>query len=249
MYQKNVRVVCPRPKIKVNVVAPAVPGPPGATGPQGPAGPQGVQGVQGPPGATGAQGIQGPSGATGAQGVQGPPGATGAQGIQGPPGATGVPGPPGGIATFAFLCSSLEQTIAAAPAPGAQGGAVQFELANAITTGVTFTPPSDITIVQGGIYLITWEVFPNPGNSAFALFADPDGGGPAPAVRVGCSNYGSSAGNQPYTGQVVTPLSAGTVLTLNRIDTTGTVTLLNNIGGGAVATPVTSASITILKLV
>jgi len=88
-------------------------------------------------------------------------------------------------------------------------------------------------------------VFPTAGNSAFGLFFDPDGVGPAPATLVPCSNYGSGAGNNPYPGQVIAQLTAGGVLTLNRIDNTGAQTLQASIGGG---TPTVSASLIIEKL-
>lgn len=102
-----------------------------------------------------------------------------------------------------------------------------------------------MNILTTGFYHINWEVFPTPGNSAFGLFFDPDGAGPLPATLVLCSNYGTNAGNNPYTGQVVARLTAGGTLTLNRIDNTGTVTLQATIGGG---TPVTSASLFIQRL-
>ncbi|WP_339294319.1 collagen-like protein [Paenibacillus sp. FSL W7-1279] len=203
----------------------------------GPQGPQGPQGVPGP------QGIPGPQGLAGAQGIPGPVGPAGPAGAPGPAGPTG---PAGGLAAFAFVCSTEAQTVAAAPAPGAQGGAVTFNNPPVIGgTSVTFTAPSTFTINETGVYHISWEVFPVAGNSAFGLFFDPDGVGPAAPALVPCSNYGSGAGNQPYQGQVVASLTAGGVLTLNRIDNMGAQTLLNAIGGG---TPTVSASIVIERL-
>lgn len=110
-------------------------------------------------------------------------------------------------------------------------------------TALTFAPPSSIVINETGTYNISWEVFPTAGDSAFGLFFDPAGA--APASLVLCSNYGSGAGNNPYQGQVVAQLTAGGVLTLNRIDNMGAQTLQNDIGGG---TPTVSASIVIEKL-
>ncbi|WP_238404205.1 collagen-like protein [Paenibacillus paridis] len=228
--KKIVKVTCPRPVVKVTPV-------PGPAGPQGAQGPTGLQGVVGPQGVAGPQGAVGPQGTVGAQGVAGP------QGPVGPQGATGAQGPAGGIADFAFLCSDEEQTIEAAPAPGGQGGAVTFNNSLINATALSFAPPSNIVINTAGIYNISWEVFPTAGNSAFGLFFDPAGA--APAALVPCSNYGSGAGNNPYQGQVVAQLSAGGILTLNRIDNTGAQTLQNDIGGG---TPTISASIVIEKL-
>jgi hypothetical protein len=109
--------------------------------------------------------------------------------------------------------------------------------------GANLVPPSSIVINTTGTYLISWEIFPVQGNTAFGLFFDPAGA--SPAALVLCSNYGSGAGNNPYQGQVVTSLTAGGVLTLNRLDSTGNVVLQNAIGGGA---PTVSASIVIEKL-
>ncbi|MCY9589128.1 hypothetical protein PC41400_12970 [Paenibacillus chitinolyticus] len=169
----------------------------------------------------------------------------GPQGPQGLPGAQGPQGPAGGISSFAFLCSTEAQTIAAAPTPGGQGGAVSFNGSVISATAITFAPPSSIVINENGFYKITYEVFPTQGNNAFGLFFDPDAAGPAPATLVLCSNYGTGAGNNPYPGQVIVQLTAGGVLTLNRIDNTGTLTLQNAIGGG---TPTVSASLSIEKL-
>ncbi|WP_240353325.1 MULTISPECIES: hypothetical protein [Cohnella] len=112
-------------------------------------------------------------------------------------------------------------------------------------TAFTFTSPSTVNVNETGFYHISWEVFPTAGNSAFGMFFDPDAAGPTPASLVLCSNYGSGAGNNPYQGQVIAELTAGGVLTLNRIDNTGAQTLQASIGGG---TPVVSASIVIEKL-
>lgn len=139
----------------------------------------------------------------------------------------------------------MDQTVAAAPTPGGLGGVVTFNNSVINSTNVSFTPPSTVNILTTGFYEITWEVFPTPGNSAFGLFFDPDGAGPLPATLVPCSNYGTNAGNQPYSGQVVAELTAGGTLTLHRIDNMGALTLQATIGGG---TPVVSASLLIEKL-
>ncbi|MCK9862876.1 hypothetical protein [Paenibacillus sp. ATY16] len=139
----------------------------------------------------------------------------------------------------------MDQTVAAAPTPGGLGGAVTFNHSVINSTAVSFTAPSTINILESGFYLISWEIFPTPGNSAFGLWFDSDAAGPILPTLVLCSNYGSSAGNNPYQGQVVAQLTAGGTLTLNRIDNMGALTLQASIGGG---TPVVSASIVIEKL-
>ncbi|MFX3633407.1 MAG: collagen-like protein [Candidatus Pristimantibacillus sp.] len=229
--KKIVKVSCPPPKVKVNVTP--VPGPAGPQGPQGPQGPLGPQGLQG------VQGAQGP------QGVQGPAGLTGLTGLTGPQGPQGIRGPAGGISDFAFLCSTEAQNVEEAAVPGGQGEAVTFNQTVISATAITFAPPTDVVINESGFYNISWEVFPTAGNSAFGLFFDADGAGPGAATLVPCSNYGSGAGNNPYQGQVIVQLSAGGILTLNRIDNMGNLVLQNAIGGG---TPTVSASLVIEKL-
>ncbi len=110
---------------------------------------------------------------------------------------------------------------------------------------MTFAAPSTIVINETGTYLISYEVFPTPGVNAFGLFFDPDAAGPAAPALVPCSNYGTNAGNQPYQGQVVATLTAGGVLTLNRMDNMGLLTIQGAIGGG---TPTVSASIVIERI-
>jgi hypothetical protein len=139
----------------------------------------------------------------------------------------------------------MTQTIAAAPAANTEGGAVTFDASVIGGTGISFVAPSSLVISTPGVYEITWEVFPTPGSSAFALFFVPTGS--ATAIMVPCSNYGTNSGNQPYDGQVVTTLGSTGVLTLNRIDPTGTVTLQVNIDGLG-GTAVVSASIVIERL-
>lgn len=227
---KKIRLSCPPPK--VNVTAPTVVGP---TGPQGPQGIIGPQGPIGPQGATGSQGATGPQGPTGAQGPQG---LTGPQGPQGP----------AGVGQIAFRCSDEEQTITAAETAGGQGGAVSFTDSISNTAAISFPSATETSINQAGLYHISWEVFPVQGNTVFGLFYDPDAAGPTPASLVLCSNYGSGSGNQSYQGQVVANLTAGGILTLNRMDPTGTVVLQNSISGGLVETPTVSASIVIEKI-
>lgn len=216
--KKVVRVACPPPIVKVRPVP----------------GPQGPQGVQGP------QGNTGPIGPQGNQGFQGP------QGIQGVP---GMQGPPGGISSFAFVCSTVDQLIGDAPGPGLQGGVVAFEQPPIVVgSALSFTSPTTFNILENGLYLISWEVYPMPGNSAFGLWFDPDGAGVAPPALVPCSNYGSAAGNNPYQGQVVATLTAGGTLTLNRIDQTGMFVELSGTLSGTNSAPTVSASIVIEKL-
>jgi len=59
------------------------------------------------------------------------------------------------------------------------------------------------------------------------------------------SNYGAMAHDEMYRGQVICRLTAGGILTLNRIDTLSTQIILNQISGG---TYVTGASIVMIKI-
>jgi hypothetical protein len=193
--------------------------------------------------------VPGPAGPQGPQGVQGPTGLTGPAGPQGIQGPAGPQGPAGGISSFAFFCSTEEQTVDAPAVVGAQGEAVTFNEAPVIVgTAISFTAPSSINIIESGFYNVSWEVFPAAGSSAFGLWFDPDSAGPLPATLVPCSNYGSTAGAQPYQGQVTAFLTAGGFLTLNNINNSDQ-TLMNLPAGPPPASPfVVSASIKIEKL-
>lgn len=194
----------------------------GPTGPTGPTGPMGIPGI----------GFPGPTGPTG-------PG-TGATGPTGPIGPTGPAG--AGLESVAYIYSTEEQNIAPAPAPGAPGEAVAFNVPVINGTAITFIPPSSILINEPGLYNISWELNAGQGSHAFALFFDPAGIGPI--AMVPGSNYGVGPGNQLYQGQVIAPFTSAGVLTLNRIDTMGNITLENAESGVAVV----SASIVIEKV-
>ena len=161
-----------------------IPGPPGPPGPQGPQGPQGIC-PPCPPGPQEPQDLQGPQGPQGPQDPQGPDVVT----------------------SFAFLCSTEEQNIATPPLVVGQGEAVTFNNSLINSPAISFSPPSIININETGFYHISWEVFPAAGSSALGFFSNP--AGPAPASLVSCSNYGSTAGAQPYQGQVITEFTAG----------------------------------------
>ena len=110
-------------------------------------------------------------------------------------------------------------------------------------TEITFTAATNqvrasqiVVTIDGEVgELITYEVFPQQGTSAFALFNG--------ATQIAGSNYGSQSGSQTYSGQVITTLNANDVLTLRNID--GQVTLDNEVPSNV---PVISASIVIERL-
>ncbi|MGE7090304.1 hypothetical protein ACQKII_02350 [Lysinibacillus sp. NPDC048646] len=162
-------------------------------------------------------------------GLQGPPGTPGVQGVQGPP---GPPGPSGAGLGFAFIYDTTQQTNIPT------NGSVTFNTDGNITPAgfVTHTPgTAPITITQTGTYLITYEVFPQQGTSAFALFNG--------NTQIAGSTYGSDSGNQTYSGQVITTFNAMDVLTLRNIDSQ--TTLRNTVPSNV---QVDSASIVIIRL-
>ena len=106
---------------------------------------------------------------------------------------------------------------------------------------ITHTPgTAPIIINESGDYLITWEVFPGQGTSAFALFVDSGSG----SVMIPGSNFGIRASNVTFSGQVIVTLTANSALTLRNIN--GRTTLNNDSSGFGPA--VVSASIIIEKL-
>ena len=227
----------------------------GSTGPQGPTGPQGLQGSTGPQGPTGPQGLQGstgpqgptgPQGATGADGTIGVTGPTGTDGVTGATGPQGQTGPTGLTGTFEqsfmYAWTTGEQPLDPAPTAGGQGPAVAFTDSVMTGSALSLTYPTTINILASGYYSINWEVYKSGYDSALALFFDPDGTG---AAMVPGSNYGAMAQDEINQGNVISFLTAGGVLTLNRIDNLYPQTILNQISGG---TPVTGASITIVQI-
>ncbi|MHC8517217.1 hypothetical protein [Sporosarcina sp. ITBMC105] len=205
--------------------------PPGQRGPQGPEGPQGPAGPAGPQGPEGPQGPAGPAGPQGPEGPQGPAGPAGPQGPAGPAGPEGPAGPPGGVLGAAYIYDTTLQTLE-------EGDAVTYDTNGNITPPgfVTHTPgAAEITINETGTYLITYEVTPRTGTSAFALFNG--------VSQIDGTAYGTTAGNQPYVGQQIVTLTAGDVLTVRNLD--GQTVLDNEISPDI---PVISASIVIVQL-
>jgi len=174
-------------------------------------------------------GETGPAGSTGSAG---PIGATGVQGGTGPTGPTGT-----FEQSFLFVWTEDEQPLTPTPAAGGQGDAVEFTGSRVGGTALSFAGPTEIEVLDSGFYHITWEVFKWGYDSAFALFYD--------GTMVPGSNYGAMAHDEFYHGQVIASLTAGGVLTLNRIDSMYNQSIFNQIGDG---TRVTGASIVIVKI-
>jgi hypothetical protein len=226
---------------------PGVAGSDGAAGVTGATGLQGVTGSTGAPGAPGAPGSAGITGAQGATGSQGDPGTpgsdgaigpsgsaglTGATGATGPSGGTGVTGQTGmnGLADYAYIYNLSPQVVPVE-------GAVSFDSNGALTGGITHTAPSaEITLVDAGAYMVRFSVS-GTGPNQFALFLN--------GTVVDGSTYGSGAGTQQNSGQVLVVASAGDVLTLENHSSASAVTLASDVGGTQANV---NASVTIEKV-
>jgi BclA C-terminal domain/Collagen triple helix repeat (20 copies) len=197
-------------------------GPTGATGATGATGGQGLQGVQGTAGAAGPQGTAGstgpvgPTGPAGAIGAAGPTGPTGATGAVGPAGATGPAGPAGGLAEYAYVYNLDGESVAIE-------AAINFDANGVMTTGITHAPGNaGIQVVNAGDYKVSFSVSgTEPGQ--MALFRN--------GVVVDGATYGSGAGTQQDTGQVIVRAGAGDVLSVRNHSSAAAVTLQTPSGG------------------
>lgn len=194
----------------------------GATGDTGPAG-----GATGNTGATGATGNTGPEG--GATGNTGPTGVTGRTGTTGNTGATGATGATGTIAAnYAYIFNIRAQTVLV-------GSPVTFDSNGILSNGITHPLGSpSITILNAGIYLVSYSVITTELANQFALFVN--------GVKATVSSGTAEMNNA---GSVVLSIPAGGILrVVNNISST-TVHLPTNIGG--IASTV-NASVVITRL-
>ena len=211
--------------------ATGITGPTGETGSTGPTGLMGATGSTGETGPTGATGAMGETGPTGATGPTGPMGATGAIGPTGPIGSTGATGAAGvGILGYGYVYNLTAQTIAVE-------ADIPFDSTGLITPDFTHAAGSPIvTITNTGVYAITFSVSGTEPNQ-FALFRN--------ATLVLGSIYGSGAGTQQNTGQVIVAATAGDVLTVRNHTSAAAVGLASVIGGTQANT---NASILIMRV-
>ena len=161
---------------------------------------------------TGPTGIPGPTGNAGNTGPTGPC-------CTGPTGATGGVGPTGGIGIagqFAYIYNEGLQTVPIEDD-------VEFSANGLITSGITHAPGTNSVLFNvAGTYSITFSasgVEPNQ----FALFLN--------GIVVPGSVYGSGAGTQQNTGQVIVTIAAGDVLTLRNHSSAAAVQLQPLAGG------------------
>jgi hypothetical protein len=160
----------------------------------------------------------GPAGPTGATGPAGATGATGATGSTGSTGATGPTGPtgPAGVSGYAYIYNVSEQVVPVE-------AAIAFDSNGAMSSGFIYVPgTSQVTILNTGVYSVTFSVSAVEPNQ-FALFQN--------GVPVAGATYGSGAGTQQNTGQVIVTAVTGDVFTLVN-HTSAAAVVLQTVAGG-----------------
>jgi hypothetical protein len=173
---------------------------------------------------------KGNTGSTGSIGNTGTNGTNGSNGTNGTNGAAGATGPAGGLSQYAHVYNLAAQLVAI-EAP------VLFSDNGVMTTGITHVAgTSPITLTNSGTYEIAFAVS-GVEPSQFAVFVN---GNP-----VDSSIFGSGAGTQQNSGQVLLALSAGDVVTLRNHSSAAAVTLQTLAGGTQISV---NASILIRKL-
>ena len=100
-------------------------------------------------GPTGARGPTGPTGPTGPAGEIGPQGADGAQGVPGP---TGPTGPAAGLNAYGGIYSTETQDFGPIVDP------ITVTLPNPMRGFDVTTGPNTITLIEGGIYEISYSI-------------------------------------------------------------------------------------------
>lgn len=162
----------------------------------------------------GTTGATGPAGATGAQGIQGIQGSIGAQG---PTGAQGSTGATGALSSaYAYVYNQQAAQVVAIESD------IIFDT-NGVLSGFTHTPGTNtVIVINAGIYDISWSVSGVEPNQ-FALFVN--------GAPVAGGVFGSGAGTQQNSGELIAALSAGDVLTLRNHSSAAAVSLQTLAGG------------------
>ena len=201
-----------------------VPGPQGIPGATGATGPQGIQGIPGPVGATGPVGPQGPQGIQGIPGPQGPAGPQGETGATGPIGPQGPAGPAGVSEISAILTANpATQTVAS-------GGLFDLgAVVGAVSTDVSFTPPSTLTFSEG-TYLISANVVTSAGNTGASGASLAVNGVVVPTASI----YTTSTTEQSIVLQHVLVVPAGSTSTLTVVNEDADATGYQNVTVSAV---------------
>ena len=148
-------------------------------------------------------------------------------------------GPSGsnGLSQYAYVYNDAAQTVALE-------ADITFNKNGRMTAGITHTPgtPGDagIALVNAGDYGVTFTVS-GVGPNQMALFVNTGG----TATLVPGTVYGSGAGTQQNTGQVIATFAAGSILTV-RNHTSAAGVAVETLSGGTQTN--TNASVVIEKL-
>jgi hypothetical protein len=144
-------------------------------------------------------------------------GAAGATGLAGATGATGV----NGLAQYAYVYNLAGETVPLE-------AAVTFDSNGVMTAGITHAAGgSAITLGEAGTYAVTFSVSGTQPNQ-MAVFVN--------GVLVPGAVYGSGAGTQQNTGQVIVVAGAGSVVTVRNATSSAAVGLATPIGGTGAST-------------
>jgi hypothetical protein len=193
------------------------------TGAKGGTGATGSAGVIGLTGNTGSQGVIGLTGNTGSQGVIGLTGNTGSQGVIGLTGSQGVignTGPAGsnGVSGYAYYYNVGAQTVAIEADILFDTNGLNSPVPIASHTAGT----AAITVESTGVYKASFIVSATE-VSQMAVFLN--------GTAVTGSTYGSGAGTQQNSGQVIFSASAADVITVRNHSSAAAVGLPINAGG------------------
>jgi hypothetical protein len=184
----------------------------GRSGPAGPSGARGARGAKGDTGLAGATGAKGDAGAIGARGDTGATGTPGTPGTPGAPGTNGADAP----AQYAYIFNVAAEVVTIE-------ADLSFDSNGIVTSGFTHTPGTTaITVGATGRYEVHFAISAVEPNQ-FTLFVN--------GAAVPGATYGSGAGTQQNSGQVVVALSAGDVLTVRNHSSASAVTLQTLAGG------------------
>ncbi len=203
----------------------------GPRGRRGRVGLKGGLGRTGPPGrsgATGATGLLGPAGGDGAIGPAGPDGAVGAGGPAGPAGPIGPAGS-NGLSEYAYLYNTGAAVVPIE-------ASVPLDSLGVMSVGITHPSPDSIVLADAGTYRIGFSVSGVEPNQ-MTLFVN--------GVAVPGGTYGSGAGTQQTTGEVIVAVGANASLSIRNHSSAAAVTLQTLAGGTQTNA---NASITIEKL-
>jgi len=145
-------------------------------------------------------------------------------------GADGAAGPAGGLSEYAYVYNVGAQVVPLE-------ADITFDTNGVLSPGITHAPGTDeIALVNAGIYKVVFSVSGVEPNQ-MAVFLN--------GSLVAGTVYGSGAGTQQNTGQVILTIAAGDVLTVRNHTSSSGVTLQTLAGGTQTST---NASVSIEKL-